>query len=259
MNNFANQSSIKQILDCYCALGEEHIKIGRSFEYYPCPFWRNPVMSPILITKLSHWQKDLEKVENISRISQERSKYNDKKAYFNILTNGKKKLDKDLIQRLEKLGWSTKPEDFSLNLWTSQIELNIPKGVQIKFGNYFDPDIYPHFLKTLELNFATDKSFMRIFNKMIKLIEPHVTTVLLYKNHKVIGAGLVATKNGGAYLFCGSINKAYRNKNLWKTLAAARQSVSAAKGAKSWITCTRNPHLLWRGDKTFRISVFTKS
>ena len=110
----------------------------------------------------------------------------------------------------------------------------------------------------MEENFSCNDVFMKGLNKMLKGIEEDVITVLLFKNNKVAGAGLVAVKNEGAYLFCGSINKSYRNKKLWKVLASARQAVSAARGAKIWITTTSTAQLLWRGDETYRISVFTK-
>lgn len=258
MNKFATPEVIQQILSCYSALGEKKLKIGNSFEYYDCPYWRNPVMTPILISKHVNWEKDISKIETIFKKPIQKSRFSFSTPYFNLLTQGKAPLSKKLALKLEKQGWVTTSREFSLNVWTNLIDLKIPKDIQVKFGNYFDPQIYPHFLKTMEDNFSCDEIFMKSFNKMLRTCEKDVITVLLCKNDKILGAGLVAVKNEGAYLFCGSINKSHRNKNLWKVLAAARQAVSAAKGAKIWATTTHAPQLLWRGDETYRISVFTK-
>lgn len=258
MSKLATPETIQDILNCYSALGNKKIKIGTSFQYYDCPWWRNFVMSPIYLSKTSSLKKDLAKIEKVFKKPIPKSPYSSTDPYFNILSKGKAPLDKKFISRLEKQGWVTTSRENSLNLWNNPLELKIPKGVQVKFGNYFDPNIYPHFLKTMKENFKSSDDFMKSLNKMFKTIEDELITVLLCKNDKVIGAGLVAVKNGGAYLFCGSINKAQRNKKLWNVLAAARQAVSAAKGAKVWVTTTSTPQLLWRGDETYRISIFNK-
>lgn len=258
MSKLATPETIQQILRCYSALGDKKLKIGNSFEYYDCPLWRNYIMTPIFLAKQVSWEKDLPKIESMFKKPVQKSRFNSSIPYFNLLTKGKAALDKKQISKLAKLGWTTTPLEESLNLWTKAIDLKIPKGVQIKFGNYFDPLIYPDFLKTMEDNFACDDIFMKAFNKMIKTCEEDVITILLCKNNQTIAAGLVAVKNEGAYLFCGSINKAYRNKKLWNVLTAARQAASAARGAKVWAITTSNPHLLWRGDETYRMSYFTK-
>lgn len=258
MSKLATPETIQQILSCYSALGNKKLKIGNSFEYYDCPLWRNSAMTPILISKQASWDKEITKIETMFKKPILKSRFSSQTPYFNLLTQGKSPLDKKLIFKLDSLGWVTTPRENSLNLWTNLIDLKIPKGVQVKFGNYFDPQIYPHFLKTMEENFSCNEIFMKSLNKMLRTCEEDVMTILLCKNDKTLGAGLVAVKNGGAYLFCGSINKAYRNKKLWKVLAAARQAASAARGAKVWVTTTNTPQLLWRGDETYRISVFTK-
>lgn len=258
MSQLANPETIQQILNCYSALGEKKLKIGNSFEYYHCPLWRNSAMSPILISSQASWEKEVAKIETMFKKPIAKSQFSARNPYFNLLTNGKSPTDKKLILKLEKLGWKTTSYESSLNLWRKQIPLNIPKGVRIKIGNYFDPQIYPSFLKTMEDNFSCDNVFMKTLNKMIKTIEQDVMTILLCKNDKVLGAVVVAVKNNGAYLFCGSINNPYRNKKLWNVLNAAAQAVSAARGAKVWAYTTATPQLLWRGNETYRITVFTK-
>ncbi|MBY0413445.1 MAG: hypothetical protein K2Q18_04740, partial [Bdellovibrionales bacterium] len=226
-NQLPSLESINQILDCYSSLGKKKNKIGKSFEGYNCHLWYNEVMSPIFITNPKIWTKDLKKIEAHFNKPIPKSKYSRKFPYFDLLTVGKKRVDPKLIRSLKAQGWNTAHKDNSLNLWRSPIPLELPKGVQVKFGNYFDKEMYPHFLKTMKINFKCDTFFMNSLNKMIKTIDQEVFTVLVYKNGKVAGAGLVSVKNSGAFLFCGSIYKAYRNKNLWKVLASARQAVSA--------------------------------
>lgn len=257
MKNLASPHSIQKILKCYSSFGDKKLKIGSSFEYYHCPMWKNSIMSPIYITSQKNWEKDLAKVVANFKNPYKKSPLNAAAPYFNLTTNDSTAVDKKLILKLEKLGWHTTNIDYSLNLWTKPLELKIPKGIQIKVGNYFDPLIYPHFLKTMEDNFAIDDTFMKYFNKMLKTIEQDVMTVMLCKNEKVIGAVVVAVKNESACLLCGSINKEFRKKKLWNVLNAATQGISAAKGAKVWIYTTAQPELLWRGDETYRTTVFT--
>lgn len=258
MNKFPTSKTIQQLLNCYSALGDKKLKIGNSFEYYYCPLWRNSAMSPILISSQKSWQKDLTKIETMFKKPVAKSPFNAKYPYFNLLTNSKTPLNKKITSKLLENGWSKTNFESSLNVWRNPIKLEIPIGIQIKVGNYFDKTIYPGFLKTMEDNFSCDQVFMKTFNKTIKTIQKDVLSVLLCKDDKVIGAVLVAVKNDGAYLMCGSINKAYRKKNLWNVLLAAAQSVSAGKGAKIWVYSTSAPQLLWRGDKTYRNSVFVK-
>ena len=258
MNKLADPQTIQQILNCYSALGEKKNIIGNSFEYYDCPFWKNSAMTPVFVTNPNSLHEDVDKIKSMFNRPNLKSKYNATYPYFNLLTKGKKPVDKKLILKLEKQGWTTRQDEASYNFWKKQIDLKIPKGYQVKVGNYFDTAMYSGFLKTMEKNFLVDALFMKTFNKMLKTIDENVLTIHLCKNDKVVGAGLVATKNGGAYLFCGSIHKSHRKKNLWKVLVAARQAASAAKGAKVWITLTSAPELLWRGDETFRNTVFFK-
>lgn len=215
-------------------------------------------MSPVLITNHNKMFSELKKLESDYKKPIAKSPYSFKRAYVNYLTIGKKPLNKKIQKQFVDQGWQYFADEESLNLWKSIIPADIPKNVQIKSGRYFDPEIYPHFLMTMKENFSVSDEFMKYLDKMLKKIEANVITVLLIKNEKVIGAGLVAVKNEGAILFCGSIHKKYRNKKYWKVLASARQSLSAMKGAKVWITTTRVPQLLWRGDETYRISNFSK-
>lgn len=258
MNKFPTSETIQQLLNCFSSLGDKKLKIGNSFEYYFCPLWRNSAMTPILISNQKSWEKDLSKLETMFKMPVAKSPFNAKYPYFNLLTNSKSPLDKKIISKLQEHGWSPNDYESSFNVWRNPILLEIPTGIQIKVGNYFDKTIYPDFLKTMEENFLCDEVFMKTFNKMMKTIQKNVICVLLCKNDKVVGAVLVAVKNNGAYLMCGSINKTYRKKNLWNVLLAAAQSVSAGKGAKTWVYITSAPELLWRGDETYRNTVFMK-
>lgn len=201
---------------------------------------------------------DLKKLEINFKRPIQKSPYNYKNPYVNYLTVGKKPLNKKIVKDFLANGWQHFAGENSLNLWRSIIKTEIPKNIQIKSGRYFDKDIYPYFLETMKENFSVSDEFMKYLNKMLLTVEENIITVLLLKNEQVVGAGLVAVKNEGAYLFCGSINKRYRNKKYWKVLASARQSASAMKGAKVWITTTSVPQLLWKGDETYRISHFSK-
>lgn len=258
MSKLPTPETIQKILNCYSALGNKKQKIGNSFEYYHCPLWRNSAMTPILISNQDSLIKDIKKIETIFKKPVSKSKFNSRYPYFNFLTKGKSALNKQLVLNFAEQGWKTNDYESSLNLWRNPIDLKIPKGIQIKFGNYFDTSLYPDFLKTMEDNFSCDDVFMKTFNKMIKQIERDIISVLLYKDEQVVGAVLVAVKNGGAYLMCGSINKQFRKKKLWNVLLSAAQNISAGKGAKIWVYSTGTPELLWRGDETYRITVFVK-
>lgn len=257
MNKMPSKDTIQDILNCFSALGEKKFRIGTSFEFYHCPLWKNSVMSPVLITNHKNMFSDLKKLEHDYKKPIQKSPYNFKNAYVNYLTLGKAPLSKKVRQSFKEKDWLYYESEDSLNLWRSIIQTDIPKNIQIRSGRYFDPDIYPYFLETMKENFSCSDDFMKHLNKMLRTIEENIITVLLMKNNKVIGAGLVAVKNGGAFLFCGSINKKHRNKKYWKVLASARQTLSAMKGAKVWITTTKVPQLLWRGDETYRISNFS--
>ncbi|MEA9356276.1 hypothetical protein SHI21_08685 [Bacteriovorax sp. PP10] len=215
-------------------------------------------MTPVMISNQKSWEKDIPKIETMFKKPVSKSPFNAKYPYFNLLTKGNAPVDKKIILKLKNEGWSTNVHESSLNFWRNPINLEIPKGIQVKIGNYFDKSIYPGFLKTMEDNFSCDDVFMKTFNKMMKNVEKDVLSVLICKNDKVLGAVLIAVKNSGAYLMCGSINKAYRKKNLWNVLLASAQSASVGKGAKFWVYSTNAPQLLWRGDETYRNTVFIK-
>jgi hypothetical protein len=251
------EESFKKIYTAYSSLGRL-TKINSDLSFYHCDFWRNATMSPIFLNPSKNWKKSLINLETYFERTKNKSLY-DSPPYFNLLSKGKSKLPTEIIPTFSKCGWKLNTKETSLNFWRFPLALALPKGIHLRIGNYFDREIYPHFLKAMQDNFECDRQFMSYLNKMIKGVEHDTSTTLLF-NHRgsCIGAGLVATKNNSAFLYCGSINRSYRGKNLWKTLVAARQMVSGSRGAKSWITTTRVPQLLWRGDETYRVNIFTK-
>ncbi len=258
MGQLASEKTIQDLLNCYSSLGSKKTKIGQSFAFYHCEYWRNFVMSPVFITSTKGWETDLPKVEKAFKTPVPKSPYNAGLPYFNLLTKGKASVDKKLIKKLEAEGWSASDYESSLNVWRRPIPLSIPKDILIKSGNYFDPEIYSEFLKTMKDNFSSSDLFMKTLNKMLKGVQENLITVLLCHKGKTIGAVVVAVKNEGAYLFCGSINKSHRSKDLWSVLHSATQAISGARGAKIWVFTTATKQLLWRGDETYRVNIFTK-
>ena len=246
-----------QILNSYSSLGEV-VHLGTDLKFYDCNHWKNSVMSPIFINQSKNYENALLHLDSHFKKTSKKSPYNSS-PYFNLLASGKGKLSPAVIRSFRLQVWQLDNVVSSLNLWNYALELKIPKEFHLRVGHYFDPQIYPHFLNAMKTNFKSSDQFMLYLNKMIKGIENETRVVLIFNDRGTcVAAGLVSTKNEGAFIFCGSIHKRYRGRNLWKVLVAARQMISAEQGAKVWITTTRVPQLLWRGDQTFRIHIFKK-
>jgi hypothetical protein len=249
--------TLKKILSSYSSLGKR-VDLGDELKFYHCDQWKNSVMSPIILNQSKNWKKSLDNLELHFKNHSKKSPY-DSSPYFNLIAKGKKSLPTETLKILRQHGWEPMAVKSSLNIWNHPLDLKLPRGIHIRTGSYFDAQLYPHFLKAMQKNFKASKEFMLHLNKMMKTIESNVTTVLLYsESGSCVGAGLVATKNNAAFLFCGSVNKPYRGRKLWKVLVAARQMISSSQGAKSWITTTRISQLLWQGEDTYRIHIFNK-
>jgi len=125
-NKLPSLHSMNLILDCYSSLGKKKSRIGHSFSGYNCHLWKNEVMSPILITNNNTWMDDLKKIEGHFSKPFTPSKYTRKTPYFNLLTTGKRRLESKVISELKKMDWIASPSESSLNLWNSQIPLELP-------------------------------------------------------------------------------------------------------------------------------------
>lgn len=172
-------------------------------------------------------------------------------SYYNL---------QSIDRRMQKQGWQKHSGAYWLNVWKQPLPVKIPKGFYFKAGPYFEKALYKDFRKMMRENFGTSLKFLRELDKMHRLIQDQLRSVVIYNSKsQPVGAGLVATGSKGSFLYCGSINKKYRRKGLWKLLVAARQSISNSGPDHMWATSTFNPNIFEKGDLSRKIVFYHKS
>lgn len=248
-----------RIVRCYSSLGRPASALGPDLSHFQCERWRNSTMSPCFLRPGGRLEGQLRRAESYFRRHPARNVYDSPAAYVNLLGAEFDDRDHRLLKTAQGLGWKIDPRPSTLNAWNVRRPLAMTKSFHLLAGRYFDRAVYREFLKTMEVNFGTKPKFMRELDAMIRGIDERVRTVLLYhESGKIAAGGLVATHDGGAFLFCGSVCKGYRRKGLWNVLVSARQLVSQQQGAKFWITTTRTQQLLGKGEFSFPLTVLTK-
>lgn len=247
-----------QIVRCYSSIGRPIPGLGPNLIHFHCERWRNATMSPCFLKPQSDLERQLRRAESYFRRHKSKHAYDAPAAYINLLRINSDDQDHPLLAAALGLGWKIDPRPSTLNAWSVRCPVALSKSFHFAVGRYFDRAIYRDFLETMAKNFGAKPKFMRELDAMMAGIDGRVRTVLLYhESGKVAAGGLVATHDGGAYLFCGSVCKAYRGKGLWNALVSVRQMVSAEQGAKYWITTTRTPRLFGKGDFSFPLTVIT--
>lgn len=215
-------------------------------------------MSPFFLRAGGSLESQLARAESHFRRHGSKHPYDAAGAYVNLLGADSGRIRR-VLAAARKHGWSIDPRPNTLNIWRSRLPLVHSNSFHLTVGRYFDAAVYRGFRRTMVENFGTKPRFMRELDAMMRGVDERIRTVLLYhESGKIAGGGLVATGGPGAFLFCGSIGKAYRGKGLWTVLVAARQMVSSAQGARYWITTTRTRAILGKGECSFPLTVLTK-
>lgn len=216
-------------------------------------------MSPLFSLSSPLTLDQLRKVEAAHDLTGKRYPYDHPKAYFNLLRGRGVPPPAPSLRIAREAGWELSKDTSILNYWQSPQPFVLPAGISLQIAPYFDASAYRLYLRLMRENFRVSRKFMKELDAIMETIEPHVTTVnLLNRHHQPVASGLVATRNHHAFLFCGSVHRRHRGQGLWRVLVAARQMVSAAQGARHWVTTTRNPRIQHKGDRSFEVLVLTK-
>jgi hypothetical protein len=225
----------KQILAAYSSLGDRPKGTPKSLHYFLCWRWGNPVMSPVFPSSIELKVGHLEDVDSIFKKLRKNHFYDSKFAYLNSLVKPSKQFQKSA----KEINWEIFDSTSTLNYWDKKNPLKLSKEYSIWSGHYFEPKIRKLFRQEMKKNFPLNNFFMKELEAMIKLKESNIRTVLImHKSGVVAASGLTATHNKSCFLFCGSVNKRFRGKGLWKNLVAARQIISETQGAAFWVTTT---------------------
>lgn len=249
---------MKKIQACYAGLGTGVSIHGTGLSYYHCRRWRNATMSPVFVPTGADLMESLPLLEK--HFARRRAAYRyDQPAYAVLLGVSLKEARARLPKSALDQGWKVKETPGTLNFWGSRERIGLPRGFHFASGRYFDVKIHRGFLRMMRANFHSTPGLMRELDGMCKLIEPNLRSVLIYhESGAVAGAGLVATKGSGAFLFCGSIAARFRGKGLWRKLVALRQTISSEQGARYWVTSTRVARIMGKGDLSFPLAILTK-
>jgi hypothetical protein len=248
-----------KIMRCFAAIGRRMPTLSPDLGHFHCERWRNATISPFFLSPRGNLKSQLGRAESYFRSHGPKHPYDASGAYVNLLGIDSGDRDHGLLAAARGLGWTVDPRPSTLNAWSRQRPMVLPKSFHLVVGRYFDRTVYRGFRETMVGNFGAKPKFMRELNAMIRGIDERVRTVLLYhESGKIAGGGLVATSGDGAFLFGGSVGKAYRGKGLWNVLVSARQMASAQQGAEFWIATTRTKRLLGKGEFSFPMAVLTK-
>lgn len=247
------------IMRCYEAIGRRVPMTSRDLKHSHCSRWRNATMSPFFLNPQGDIQSQLGRAGSYFHRHKPQDACDAPGAYVNLLGIDPRRADRRILAVAQASGWKVDPRRCTLNAWSARLPLILPKSVHLVVGRYFDRTVYRGFRTTMAANFGVKPRFMRELDAMMSGIEERVWTVLLrHESGKILGGGLVAARAEGAFLFCGSVSEAYRGKGLWNALVAARQMVSAQQGAEFWVTSTRVPQLLGKGEFSFPMTVLLK-
>jgi hypothetical protein len=251
-----SKSLLKKIHGAYASLGERPKNTPMNVSLFHCDRWRNPTMSPYhLAAGLK--RNDFEAATRFFGKLRPSRDFETVGPYLNVV--GTSADIRQAAKLAKAAGWEKRKYDPVpvLNVWEKPLPLELPKGFYFSAGRFSDRKLNRDFLFTMRKNFGTKPKFIREVSAMIKGLGEGIQLVVLYhESGAVAGAGLVATKNGGSFLFCGSICPQYRGRGLWNALVAARQMVSQDRGSEFWITTTGNARIKGKGDHSFPIAVF---
>lgn len=251
---------IRRIKQCYSGLGLLEKALPRHVDLYHCNHWRNGVMSPNFLAKKTISTDDLSALEKYFQKNKVKGPYETNTPRFAILQDSyydRKRIEK----QIKKKSWTKlSGSNETINVWENPLPISLPKGYFFKVGRYFDKSVYKDFVRMMNEGFGRDKKFQNELDKMHRVIEENLLTVVIYNSKsKPVGAGLVVTgKDRASYLYCDAISKKYRRRGLWKLLVAIRQSVSNSGPGHIWAMTTFNPNIMNQGDFSRKIVRYYK-
>lgn len=248
------------VVQCYSPLGERPSGLPKGVSHFHCQRWRSATLSPFFIDPRIAVMKQLPAIEAHFRKHPKKWPYDLPHAYFHVLLPRRSHWLKRHEKALREAGWKPRAELQTLNAWKEHAPLATPKGFHWAVGRYFDRKIHRDFTRAMRSNFKSSPVFLRELDAMSRGIEERIRAVVIYSERgKIAGAGLAATRNGGSFLYCGSIMREFRGRGLWELLVSARQLVSAEEqGAGFWVTTTVNPRIRWKGESAYQLLTFDR-
>jgi hypothetical protein len=253
---------IKDISNCYAGLGERGSLKSRKLSFFDAPYWRNPVISPIFLTETPKSTREFKILESWFKSHSPVSPYDVSAPYLSILKHPQVQLS--TVRELAKqAGWdSQKTKEVRVLYWEKPQLLALPSSVHLEAGSVLNKRLLFFFKEALFENFKRNdySKFWRALHRLL-MERAQWTTIVRLVNQKgdTIACGLVSHRETEAYLFCGSVNRRYRNKGYWRHLVAARQAVSYSNGARNWVLETSNPYLIQSKAKSYEKLTFMPS
>lgn len=255
----AERSDFALIASAYAGLGRRPPGCPTAFTHFECPRWRNPVMSPLWPRGRKVSPKDLAGLEAYFRARPKRFPFEDAhRAYLTALAGPGGHDIAAIGKAAAARGW-TRQDRGTMNVWTRPIPLALPDGYSFSAARLGRSAIHRDFLEQTKRNFRSSTLFRRELNRTFPTLAERTYEAVLYSSAgNPAAAGLVTTLNGGAFLWCGSVDPRHRGRGLWRALVAVRQLLSQADGARIWSTSTVNPRIAGKSDRSLKIVMFFK-
>lgn len=256
----ASGSTIRRrIAAAYSGLGERPKRLPSAFAHFECPRWRNPVMSPLWPRCKTVSAPDLARLEGFFRAHPKRFPFEDaNRAYLTALAGAGGHDIRTIGKVAAARGWIRKDRG-AMNVWFRPSPLAIPNGYHFSAAPLGKSGLHRDFLRQTKGNFKSSARFMRELRRMFPTLANRTSEVVFYSRTGMpAAAGLVTTRDSGAFLWCGSVDPRHRGRGLSRALVAALQLVSRADGADFWATSTENPRIAGKCDRAYKIAIFYK-
>lgn len=249
---------IRQIQDCFSSQGAKHSVSGRSLYWYEASHWRTPVMSPLFLQKKILTASELKKITQSFAESEVQSPHNYQGSYLCILKDAYfSKLNSKVLS--EAHWYKDRNKTSYLNIWISPEKTPLPKGLRARVGDYFDREIHRDLWQLLDRNFKSPPSFRKYMDLWHQQVKEDVRAVLIYDQKSPIACGLVVQGRTGAFLYCGAVDKKYRQQGLWRCLVSLRQSILAPCSHPIWVMISQNPQIQKKGHSSWPLEIYYKN
>lgn len=227
----------------------------------PAPFesalvtgFRDPGVSQILLPPngvLTSTQTD--RLMGWFRTHRDHSKYSTPHPYFAYLDRPESSERRDVVRSLRGFDWRELTPVKHVKIWNEPIPLHLPKGFQLRIGSLKERSESEIYQALAEQNFGMPRA---LSSKVIETIRKLPGETGFYSIHtragRAIACGTTVMHRGAVLLGNGNVLKEYRRRGIWSALLAARQAVTFAQGAVSWILVTSSPELEKVGAFHFR-------